>query len=257
MTYADGRLYLRYADGDMRLAEANPKEYVEKGKFVIPNHTPARGSTVPVVAGGRLFLRDDSRLYCYDVRERTKIPQQSRIVRISVPAEAKQTRRERGGPRSVFVPTPGDVVKEMLELANVKKEDIVYDLGSGDGRIVIMASKDFGCRATGYEIDAELVDISRSKAEVAGVSQLSTFEQRDIYTADLSNADVVAVYLLPKQLDKLIPQLAKLKPGSRIVSHHFALPGAVPDEVVQVTSKEDGAMHQLFLWKTPLKLKTD
>ena len=80
-----------------------------------------------------------------------------------------------------------------------------------------------------------------------------TFERKDLFTADLADASVVAVYLLPKQLEKLVPQLEKLKPGSRIVSHHFTIPGKEPDEVISIESKEDGEKHTVYLWRTPLK----
>ena len=153
----------------------------------------------------------------------------------------------------MFVPTPQDVVDKMLELAAVKKTDVVYDLGSGDGRIVISAAKKYACRAVGYEIDKELVELSRTKAEAAGVKSLVTFELKDLFTADLRDADVIAVYLLPKQLEKLLPQLEQLKPGARIVSHYFALPGFPPDETVKVQSPEDSNEHTIYLWTMPLK----
>ena len=141
----------------------------------------------------------------------------------------------------------------MLELAAVKKTDVVYDLGSGDGRIVITAAKKYGCTAVGYELDKELVESSRAKAEAADVKALVTIEARDLFTADLSEADVVALYLLPQQLEKLLPQLEKMKPGTRIVSHQFAIPGVPPDQVVPAESLEDGAKHTLYLWTLPLK----
>ena len=141
----------------------------------------------------------------------------------------------------------------MLGLAKVKKTDVVYDLGSGDGRIVITAAKKYGSRAVGYEIDKELLESSRTKAEAAGVKILVTFERKDLFTADLRDADVIAVYLVPKQLAQLMPQLDKLKPGARIVSHLFAIPGLKPDRAITCESQEDGEKHTLFLWTAPLK----
>jgi protein-L-isoaspartate O-methyltransferase len=254
VVYADGHLYLRHSAGAVTLVEATPSAYVEKGTFTIPDHEPSRGATFPVIAGGRLFLRDNNRLFCYDVREdalKTPRPDPQSIA-LSIPsAEAQE--KDRIGLRSVFVPTPQDVVEKMLELAGVGEKDLVYDLGSGDGRIVIAAAKRYGCRAVGYEIDRELVELSRENVGKAGVERLVTIEQKDVFTVDLSKADVIAVYLLPKQLEKLVPQLEKLKPGSRIVSHQFEIPGVKPDKQVRIESNEDGDDHSLYLWTAPLK----
>ncbi len=153
----------------------------------------------------------------------------------------------------MFVPTPHDVVGKMLELAEVEKKSIVYDLGSGDGRIVIAAAEEYGCRAVGYEIDKELVALSREQAKKTGVAEMVTIEQGDIFKVDLSQADVIAVYLLPKQLELLIPQLKKLKPGSRIVSHQFEIPGIEPDKTIEMQSGEDGEGHTIHLWTAPLQ----
>ena len=142
-------------------------------------------------------------------------------------------------------------------MAEVKPTDVVYDLGSGDGRIVITAAHKHGCRAVGYEIDRELVETSRERAKQAGVERLVTFEQQDIFTADLRDADVIAVYLLPQQLEKLLPQFGKLKPGTRIVSHHFEIPGVKPDKTVEIKPAEDGEGHTLHLWTAPLHPSPD
>jgi predicted RNA methylase len=141
----------------------------------------------------------------------------------------------------------------MLGLAKVGPEDLVYDLGSGDGRIVITAAKRHACKAIGVEIDRELVDLSRTGAEKAGVEELVTIESGDIFEVDLSKADVVAVYLLPKQLADLMDQFSKLPKGTRIVSHQFKIPGVEPNQSIQVESDEDGAVHDLHLWIAPLQ----
>ena len=252
--YADGHLVARQADGEMRLIEATPKGYVEKGAFTIPDHEPSISATAPVIAGGRLYLQDKNRLFCYDVRgsEFEKLRPDPKTIATAGPDSQP---RSRGGPRSVFVPTPHDVVEKMLELAAVQKKDVVYDLGSGDGRIVIAAAKKYGCRAIGYEIDRELVELSRDKAREAGVERLVTIEGKDIFDADLSSADVVAVYLLPKQLEELIPQFQTLKPGSRIVSHYFGIPGIEPEKTFLIESRDDGEEHTIYLWTGPLKNK--
>jgi SAM-dependent methyltransferase len=154
-------------------------------------------------------------------------------------------------PDVVFVPTPPEVVAKMLELAQVTKDDVVYDLGCGDGRIVVAAAK-MGCKACGFDVDPQRIKESKENVEKNGVGNLATIEQKDIFTLDLSKANVVTLYLLPSLNVKLIPQLEKLKPGSRIVSHDFDMKGVRPDKVVEV-SGESGYGHTVYLWTTPLK----
>ena len=156
-------------------------------------------------------------------------------------------------PDILYVPTPQKVVDKMLELAEVKKDDLVYDLGCGDGRIVVTAAKRYGCKAVGYDIDPERVEESLGNVEKNEVGHLVRIEQKDIFTLDLSKANVITLYLLPSLNVKLIPQLEKLKPGSRIVSHDFRMKGVKPDKVVKLTSNEDGSEHKVFLWTSPLK----
>jgi SAM-dependent methyltransferase len=156
-------------------------------------------------------------------------------------------------PDVIFVPTPQDVVDKMLELAEVTKEDLVYDLGCGDGRIVVTVAKRFGCKAKGYDIDPNRVKESLNNVAKNNVGHLVTIEQKDIFTLDLSKANVITLYLLPELNVKLIPQLEKLKPGSRIVSHDFAMKGVKPDKVVTITSDKDTYQHTVYLWTVPLK----
>jgi SAM-dependent methyltransferase len=151
-------------------------------------------------------------------------------------------------PDVVYVPTPHDVVLKMLELAGVKKGDVVYDLGCGDGRIVVMAAKKYGCQGSGFEIEPERVRESRANVKKNHVEKLVTIRQEDIFTVDLAPASVVTLYLLPALNVKLIPQLEKLKPGSRIVSHDFDMQGVKPDKVIHLTSEEDDVEHTLYLW---------
>jgi methylase of polypeptide subunit release factors len=150
-------------------------------------------------------------------------------------------------PDIYFVPTPTEVVDKMLELAQVKKTDLVYDLGCGDGRIVITAAKKYGSRAVGYDIDPNRVIESRANVKLNNVSDLVKIEQKDIFTLNLSDANVITLYLLPRLNVQLIPQLEKLKPGSRIVSHDFDMKGVTPDQVVPIGE------HTVYLWTTPLK----
>jgi len=153
----------------------------------------------------------------------------------------------------IFVPTPQDVVEKMLELAEVKKDDLVYDLGCGDGRIVVTAAKKYGCKAVGYDLDPQRVKESLENVTKNQAGDLVKIEQKDIFTLDLSQANVITLYLLPSLNVKLIPQLEKLKPGSRIVSHDFAMEGVKPDKVVTLTSEYDNTEHTIYLWTAPLK----
>ncbi len=164
----------------------------------------------------------------------------------------KQVRKNRK-PDVVYVPTPQDVVDKMLELVKVTKDDLVYDLGCGDGRIVVTAAKRYGCKAVGYDINRKRVKESLENVQKSNVGHLVRIEQKDIFTLDLSEANVITLYLLPSLNVKLIPQLEKLKPGSRIVSHDFGMEGVKPDEVVELTSNGDDVEHTIYLWTSPLK----
>ncbi|HZO14366.1 MAG TPA: methyltransferase domain-containing protein [Polyangiaceae bacterium] len=154
-----------------------------------------------------------------------------------------------------YVPTPHDVVLKMLELGRIKKTDVVYDLGCGDGRIVVAAAKKFGVKAFGYDIDPVRVREARKNVKDNGVENLVAIEQADIFKLDLSKANVVMLYLLPQLNVQLIPQLQKLKPGSRIVSHAFDMQGTKPDKQITMTSTESQAEHEIYLWTAPLKLE--
>ena len=146
-----------------------------------------------------------------------------------------------------FVPTPQEVVDKMVELAGVKKGDVVYDLGSGDGRIVITAAKK-GAKAVGFEIDGDLVKQSRDNIRKAGVQDQAEIRQQDILTVDLSAATVVTMYLLPDVNLQLRPNiLSQLKPGSRVVSHAFDMGDWKPDRIERVEGRT------LYLWTIPAK----
>jgi SAM-dependent methyltransferase len=126
-----------------------------------------------------------------------------------------------GGP---YVPTPDIVVERMLELARVRKEDLVVDLGSGDGRLVIEAARRYGARGVGVEREAQLVTFARAAAQRAEVADRVRFTQGDIFEFDLRGATVVTLYLLPRLLERLLPKLrTELAPGARIVAHDFPL----------------------------------
>ncbi len=158
-------------------------------------------------------------------------------------------------PDVVYVGTPYDIVSKMLKMARIKKSDLVYDLGCGDGRILVLAAQKYGCHGVGYDIDPERVKASRENVAKNGVEDLVKIVQADIFTLDLQKADVIPLYLLPEMNRKLLPQLDKLKPGSRVVCHNYDLDGIVADEVVDMVSSEDNSNHTLTLYTTPLKRK--
>ncbi len=154
---------------------------------------------------------------------------------------------------AIHVPTPPEIVAKMLELARVKTDDLLYDLGCGDGRIVIAAASKYGCRAVGYDIDERKVQQSRENAKSHRVEQLVRIEHQDIFKLDLREATVITLYLLPEMNIKLIPQLEKLKDGSRIVCHEFALTDIQYDRLVTITTQPDGVPRDIYLYTLPLK----
>ncbi len=150
-----------------------------------------------------------------------------------------------------YVPTPQPVVEAMLELAEVGPNDIVYDLGSGDGRIVITAAKKYGCRAVGIEINPRRVEEARENAKKAGVADRVKFIQGDMFKADIHEATVVTLYLLSSVNEKLKPKLFKeLRPGTRVVSHRFTMPDWKP---VKQTRAEG---RPIYLWRIPERRQT-
>ncbi len=157
-------------------------------------------------------------------------------------------------PDVVYVSTPHDVVAKMLKLANVKKDDVVYDLGCGDGRIVVTAAKKYGCKGIGFDIDPQRIKEALANVKKNKVEHLVEIKDQDIFKTDIKEASVIMLYLLPGLNVRLIPQLETLKPGSRIVSHMYAMKDVVkPDKTISFTSNEDNANHTLYLWTTPLK----
>jgi SAM-dependent methyltransferase len=161
----------------------------------------------------------------------------------SIPTERPPAR----APDVQFVPTRQAIVDAMLRLANVGPADVVYDLGSGDGRIVIIAAEKFGARGVGIEMVPRLVEMSRELAREGEVEDRVTFIEGDLFTADISEATVVTLYLSPSINRRLLPKLrAELRPGTRIVSRQFRFGSWVPDVTIRA---DDGT--DLFLWTVP------
>jgi precorrin-6B methylase 2 len=155
-----------------------------------------------------------------------------------------------------YIPTPQDVVDRMLEVAEVTSKDTLFDLGCGDGRIVVTAAKKYGAHAVGIDIDKDRISESKRNARNAGVSSLVRFEQGDILNADVSGATVVTLYLVSSANLKLRPLLTKqLQPGSRIVSHAFGMGDWPPDKTDRFTDSR-GDERVIYLWRTDGKMRT-
>lgn len=156
-----------------------------------------------------------------------------------------------------YYATTQDVVDKMLDLAKVTKKDHVCDLGCGDGRFVVTAAKKFGCRSTGYELDPRLVATGRTKIREAGLEKLARIEEQDIFTVDLADTTVVMLFLLPKLNARLVPQLQTMKPGSRVITHEFDIPGIQADQELTWISKQDDSEHLLYVYTIPLQPKQE
>src|ERR1043165_435901 len=152
-----------------------------------------------------------------------------------------------------YVPTPQEVVERMLEMAQVKKGDIVYDLGSGDGRIVVTAAKKYGVKAIGFEIDPQRIKESHENIKKAGVEKLVEIRQQDIRTVDLSAASVLTMYLLPEVNLMIRPNIwTQMKAGSRVVSHDFDMGDWKPVREEHIKDSS-GWEHTLYLWRVEAK----
>ncbi|MGH9346528.1 MAG: SAM-dependent methyltransferase [Vicinamibacterales bacterium] len=161
-------------------------------------------------------------------------------------AQTTATQGQLRTPDVIFVPTPQEVVDAMLEVAKVTKNDVVYDLGSGDGRIPVTAAKKYGARAVGIDIDPQRIKEANANAESAGVTDKVKFLNQDLFTTDISQASVVTLYLLPSLNVKLMPKLkAELRPGTRIVSHAFDMGDWKPEQTLNVNGRT------VYYWTIP------
>lgn len=169
----------------------------------------------------------------------------------AAPAQQKGFEPQVGQPGKdvIWVPTPDDVVDRMLRMAQVTPNDLVYDLGAGDGKIVIAAAKKFGARAVGIEYNPDMAKYAQAQVEKAGVAGRARIVQGDIFATDFSQATVVTMYLLPALNLKLRPQILAMRPGTRIVSHSFTMDDWEPDE----TSTMDG--RRAYFWVVPANVQ--
>ena len=153
-------------------------------------------------------------------------------------------------PDVIYVPTPQEVVEDMLRIAEVKKGDVLYDLGSGDGRIPITAAKKYGVKAVGIDIDPERVWEAQRNAKGAGVERLVEFRREDLFKTNFKDATVVTLYLLPDLNLKLRPRLwAELRPGTRIVSHQFDMGDWKPEKKLELSGRT------IYFWTIPARKK--
>jgi SAM-dependent methyltransferase len=165
-----------------------------------------------------------------------------------------QQNQPRHPPDVPFVPTTDEAVQAMLKLADVKKTDVVYDLGCGDGRIVVAAARDFGAHAVGIDIDPQRIAEAKENAKKAGVENLVRFEENDLFEADIHEATVVTLFLLSDVNLKLRPKLLKdLKPGTRIVSNTFDMGDWTAEKRIIVGDPDESfyLSRRLFLWTVP------
>lgn len=161
-------------------------------------------------------------------------------------AAAAETRDAPRPPDVIYVPTPQDVVEDMLRLADVRKGDVLYDLGSGDGRIPVTAAKKYGVRAIGIDIDPDRIKEANANARRNRVARLVQFRQQDLFETSFREATVVTLYLLPDLNLKLRPQLlAQLRPGARVVSHQFDMGDWKPDKTLETNGRT------VYLWLIP------
>jgi SAM-dependent methyltransferase len=181
-------------------------------------------------------------------------PLSAAAVLLTISLAAAQTPQPKREPDVPYVPTTDEAVSAMLRLAGVTKNDVVYDLGCGDGRIVIAAAKAYGARGVGIDINPVRIAEARANAKKAGVENLVRFEENDLFQADFKDATVVTLFLLSSVNLKLRPKLlAELKPGTRIVSNTFDMGDWAPEKEFNVPTADDEAFlsRKLFLWTVP------
>jgi predicted O-methyltransferase YrrM len=172
------------------------------------------------------------------------------LIVVVAPSSAQQAAAPLRSPDVIFVPTPQEVVDAMLKMAKVGPNDVIYDLGSGDGRTPITAAKTYKARGVGIDIDPQRIREANENLKTAGVGDRVRFLNQDLFTADISEATVVTLYLLPSLNLKLIPKLNKeLKPGTRVVSHAFDMGDIKPEQTQNVNGRT------IYMWTVPIQNK--
>jgi precorrin-6B methylase 2 len=176
---------------------------------------------------------------------------------LAIPVASAQATQPRREPDVPFVPTTEEAVQAMLKLADITKDDVLYDLGCGDGRIVIAAARLYGTRGVGIDINPVRIAEAKENARKAGVENLVRFEENDLFQSDIHEATVVSLFLLTSVNLKLRPKLLQdLKSGTRIVSNTFDMGDWVPEKEATVNGPEDAFLsRKLYLWKIPLRNK--
>ena len=152
-----------------------------------------------------------------------------------------------------FITSADAVVDKMVEIAQLTEDDLVYDLGCGDGRIIVTAALKSGCQGVGIDIDPVRVAEANKNVELHDVARIVSIKEQDVFKVDLSEADVVMMYLLPLMVQKLTPQFDQMKPGSRIVSHDYFIEGVEPERVVYVDVDSEQSQHVVYLYTLPLR----
>ena len=246
---ADPKRAMKFGESGLAFVRGEQQDLVPIAEVQLDSSV----NSSPVFANGVLYVADRSMLYAIAEKDAVTAsrPKQEQIRSSRGPSGSKRDTNRI--PKSAYVPTPSDIVQHMLELAGVTKKDTVCDLGSGDGRIPIAAATQFGANGIGYELNAELIRKSRRMAAAAGVADRVTFHRDNLFNADLSEIDVLTLYLYPVQNRRLIPQLNNLRSGVRIVTHRYELPGIRVHETKRVKSSTSGETHTLYRYTTPLQ----
>lgn len=177
----------------------------------------------------------------------------SRLFEFADPENIDGSATPRIGKNAPFIKTADIVADKMVEMGQITAQDIVYDLGCGDGRLIITAAEQTGCRGIGFDIEPQRVTEAEENARLHNVDQLVQIKQQDVFKVDLFEADVVVMYLLPWMLQDLIPQFDLCRPGTRLVSHDFPIEGVEVDRTEKVMLENDA--HLVHLYYTPLKKK--
>jgi SAM-dependent methyltransferase len=176
--------------------------------------------------------------------------QQEAVRTVAKPSNRKRTLRK---PDVIYYPTPDETVAEMLRLADIKQGDVLYDLGSGDGRIPIMAAQQYGIRAVGIEIDIKMVGVAEERAREANVDGLVSFRNADMFRSNISEATVVTLYLSNKLNLLLRPKLlSELRPGTRIISHDFHMGDWESERTIRVPW-QNGLYRTIYFWRVPAR----